>query len=259
MKVLKSDSPSQKEIVRFHQEYSIAKRMDSPYVAKVLGSINQDKVFALLVEDIGGRSLSAWLQDEPPSLSEGLAIAISICRGLYDIHKLRIAHKDISSSNVIWNRQTNEVKIIDFGIASVLDNDLVPPESPHKLDGNLAYMSPEQTGRMNRPIDFRTDFYSLGVTLYELLTRTKPFTSSDPLELIHAHVAKLPPAPSTVNPDIPSMLDKIVLKLLEKNAENRYQSAIGIERDLTEVLRQYRYNERVVDFVLRSTIDLTAF
>jgi predicted ATPase/signal transduction histidine kinase/CheY-like chemotaxis protein/HPt (histidine-containing phosphotransfer) domain-containing protein len=252
LKVLKSDSPSAKEIVRFHQEYSIANRIDSPFVAKVLGLINWDNVVALRIEDIGARSLTAWLETDPPSLPEGLKIAISICRGLHDIHKRGVAHKDISSSNVVWNRKTDQVKIIDFGIASILDKDLVQPESPHKLEGNLAYMSPEQTGRMNRTVDFRTDFYSLGVTLYELFTGKKPFASTDPLELIHSHIAKSPPAPSTVNPDIPKTLSQIILKLLEKNAENRYQSAFGIEQDLNEVLRQFRGTGTAETFVLGS-------
>ncbi len=111
-------------------------------------------------------------------------------------------------------------------------------------------MSPEQTGRMNRPVDFRTDFYSLGATLFELFTRQRPFTSADPLELIHCHIAKLPPAPCSINPDIPPVLGQIILKLLEKDAENRYQSAQGIERDLDEVLRQYRDAGTVKDFAL---------
>ena len=250
LKVLKTDSPSPKEIVRFHQEYLIARKIDSPYVVKILGLIDQDNLVALRIEDIGAQNLNTWLEQDPPSILEGLEIAISVCRGLHDIHKQSIAHKDISSSNVVWNRQTRQVQIIDFGISSVLDKDLVPPEAPQWLEGNLAYMSPEQTGRMNRPVDFRTDFYSLGITLFELFARQRPFLSADPLELIHSHIAKSPPAPSSVNPAIPPMLDKIILKLLEKNAENRYQSAGGIERDLGEVLRQFRSTSAVEDFVL---------
>ncbi|MFT5470253.1 MAG: putative ATPase/signal transduction histidine kinase [Verrucomicrobiales bacterium] len=252
LKVLKADSPSQKEIVRFHQEYAIAKRIDSPYVAKIFDLIDRDNVVALQVEDIGAQSLSAWIELEqgPLPLLEALEVGISVCRGLAGIHDNRIAHKDISSSNVIWNRTTNQVKIIDFGISSLLDKDLVLPDSPNKLDGNLAYMSPEQTGRMNRPVDFRTDFYSLGVTLYEIFVGRRPFESDDSLELIHAHIAKTPPAPTRVNPAIPEMLGKLVLKLLEKNAENRYQSARGIERDLSEVLAQLREKGSVEDFTL---------
>ena len=250
LKVLKSDSPSPREIVKFHQEFSIANRIDSPNVAKIFGMVKQDSVIALRVEDIGAQSLSVWLQREPPSLIEGLEIAIAVCRGLRDIHTALVAHKDISSSNIVWNRQTHQVQIIDFGISSILDTDLVRPDAPQNLDGNLAYMSPEQTGRMNRPVDFRTDFYSLGVTLYELFTRQRPFTSSDPLELIHCHIAKSPPPPSRVNHDIPEVLSKIILKLMEKSAEHRYQNAHGIECDLSEVLRQIRNTGIVEDFAL---------
>ena len=250
LKVLKTDSPSPSEIVQFHQEYAIAERIDSPYVARVLGMVKQDDVVALQIEDIGARSLSAWLEDDAPSLLEGLEIAIAICRGLRDIHKQLVVHKDISSANVVWDRVTNQVKIIDFGISSILDNDRVEPHSPHKLEGNLVYMSPEQTGRMNRPVDFRTDFYSLGVTLYELFVGRKPFESTDPLELIHCHIAQLPHAPCIANTNIPEPLGKIIVKLLQKNAESRYQSACGIEQDLIEVQRQVRETGSAQEFVL---------
>ncbi len=134
LKVLKADSPSPTEIVRFHQEYQIARRIDSPYAAKVMGLIDQEQAVALSVEDIGAQSLIAWLEQDPPSMIEGLEIAIAVCRGLSDIHQQSIAHKDISSSNVVWNRQTSQVQIIDFGISSILDKDHVPPESPQRLE-----------------------------------------------------------------------------------------------------------------------------
>ena len=250
LKVLKVDSPSPSEVVQFHQELSITDKIDSPYVARILGLVQTEDIVALRVEDFGGQSLSAWLRDKPPSLLEGLEIAISICRGLRDIHAQMIVHRDISSSNVVWDRASQQVKIIDFGISSILDSDHIDPHAPQQLEGNLAYMSPEQTGRMNRRVDFRTDFYSLGATLYELFTKQKPFTSNDPLELIHSHIAKSPAVPSRVNPALPAMLDRIIGKLMEKNAENRYQSAVGIEHDIREVLTQLQETGTVPLFTL---------
>ncbi len=236
LKVLKADGPQMRERVRFHQESVIAERVLSPYVARVYRPVS-DPV-ALVVEDIGGLSLAQYLVEAPPDLAEGLRIAIAIARGLRSIHAAHVAHKDISPSNVIWNRETEELRIIDFGIASLLDSDLVQPEAPRDLEGNLPYMSPEQTGRMNRTIDYRTDLYSFGVTLFELFTGRLPFQSADPLEVVYCHLARPPPHPRSITPALPVALGEILLRLLAKSAEDRYQSAEGVEADLAEVLRR---------------------
>jgi predicted ATPase/GAF domain-containing protein len=163
---------------------------------------------------------------------------------------LNIIHKDINPSNIIIQPETGKIKIIDFGISTVFNRETLTLKNPNVLEGTLAYISPEQTGRMNRSLDYRTDFYSLGVTFYELLTGQLPFITSDSLELVHCHIAKQPIPPSEINLEIPSVLSAIVLKLMAKTAEERYQSAFGIQADLAECLRQLETEGRISDFPL---------
>ncbi len=255
LKVLKESSP-ERERIRFYQEFSIAKKINSPYVAKVFDLIKNDSTIGILVEDIDAESVKTWIEKQGLSIADKLTIAIAVCKGLQDIHRVGVIHKDISSSNVLWNPETNTVKIIDFGISSILSKESVSPEVLNKLDGEFFYMSPEQTGRMNRPIDYRTDFYSLGVTLYEMFTDKLPFYSKDPLKLIHAHIAKLPVLPEKINAKIPVVLSKIIMKLLQKTPENRYQTANGIMQDLIEIRRQYHDAGIVSDFII-GTKDLS--
>jgi predicted ATPase/signal transduction histidine kinase len=238
LKVLRSNAPQQREIVRFHQEYFIAGHINSEYVAKVYRLVRDPSFVALEVEDIGGQSLAMHLRDGRPSLVDSLRIAIATCAGLRSIHAASVVHKDISPSNIIWNRESGQLKIIDFGISSLLGSDLVPPEAPRDLEGTLEYMSPEQTGRMNRPLDYRTDLYSLGVTLFKLFTGQLPFASAEPLEIIHCHIARPAPDPRTIAPELPISLAKIITRLLSKSAEERYQSAGGVEADLIETQRR---------------------
>lgn len=169
-------------------------------------------------------------------LTECLRIAIAIADSLGELHKVPIIHKDIKPSNIIINEKTGEVRLTDFSIASrLVVTNATPgqlPKGDMDLEGTLAYMSPEQTGRMNRSLDYRTDFYSLGVTLYEMLTGRLPFISTDPMELVYCHIAKPPVWPKQVNPEIPEAVAAIVMKLLAKRAEERYQSAAGLKYDL---------------------------
>nr|WP_322715030.1 serine/threonine-protein kinase PknK [Nostoc sp. ChiSLP03a]MDZ8216324.1 serine/threonine-protein kinase PknK [Nostoc sp. ChiSLP03a] len=166
----------------------------------------------------------------PLSTFVGLAIALTNILGR--IHAANVIHKDINPGNIVLNLDTGVVKIIDFGIATQFNRTNPTLKSPHILEGTLAYLSPEQTGRMNRLLDYRTDFYSLGVTFYELLTGQLPFSTTDVLELVHCHIAKHPIAPNEINTTIPKPVSDIILKLMAKNAENRYQSAWGIKADL---------------------------
>ncbi len=159
-------------------------------------------------------------------------------------------HKDINPSNIVLNPATGQVKLIDFGISTVLSRETPAFRNANVLEGTLAYISPEQTGRMNRDLDYRTDFYSFGVTLYELLTGLLPFPSTDALELVHSHIARLPPPPHVIRSDLPLAVSAIVLKLLAKNAEDRYQSAYGIVADLAECLRQWRASGSIAPFLL---------
>jgi len=161
-----------------------------------------------------------------------------------------VIHKDIHPGNILYNPENGAVRIIDFSIASVLSLENPQLQPPEHLEGTLSYISPEQTGRMNRLLDFRTDYYSLGATLYELLVGQPPFTTTDPLELVHCHIAKQPVACHELNPEIPEVVSAIVLKLLSKNAERRYRSALGIKADLEECLRQLRRTKDIQGFAL---------
>ena len=178
-----------------------------------------------------------------------LSIAVQLGQALAYLHQSQIIHKDIKPANIIINPQTGIVKFIDFSIASRLSKETPQLSNPNQLEGTLAYMSPEQTGRMNRTLDYRSDFYSLGVTFYEILTGRLPFISNDPLELLHCHLAKQPVAISELNPEIPSSVEAIVTKLMAKNAEDRYQSANGLLADLEICLDQLKTKGEITDFI----------
>ena len=166
------------------------------------------------------------------------------------MHAAGVLHKDIKPDNIIVGPDLRRVALADFSIASVLSEERSAAASPEVLEGSLPYLSPEQTGRMNRPVDYRTDYYSLGATFYELLTGELPFRSSDPLELVHAHVARLPLAPAIQRPQLPAPLSALVMRLLAKNAEDRYQSAAGLLADLEHIRREYAAHGEVADFPL---------
>ena len=180
------------------------------------------------------------MQERPFTLSKSLSLAIQIADILGYIHAENIVHKDINPANIVLNRSTNQLKIIDFSIASIFAPEKLTEQSalknPQVLEGTLAYISPEQTGRMNRTLDYRTDYYSLGATLYEMLTRQLPFETASALELVHCHIAKQPKPAAEVDRAIPAAVSQIIAKLLAKNAEDRYQSAWGIKADLEECL-----------------------
>ena len=170
----------------------------------------------LLLEDFGGQSLAALYENQSVPVSEFLPIAIQVVNILGQIHAAQVIHKDINLSNIVFNQQSGELKVIDFDMASRLSREVKRFESIHSLEGTLAYIAPEQTGRMNRNIDYRSDYYSLGVSFYRLLTGQTPFKDSDTLEAIYAHIAKQPPDPREFQQQLPPALAKIVLKLLEK-------------------------------------------
>ncbi|HBK63233.1 MAG TPA: serine/threonine protein kinase, partial [Cyanobacteria bacterium UBA11166] len=216
--------------------------------------------FLLVMEDFGGISLSEYITSlgdgqNPPFLGDGmlsefLNIAIQIVQTLAGLYSYRVIHKDIKPQNILINPQTKEVKLIDFSISSLLPRENQEITNPNMLEGTLAYISPEQTGRMNRGIDYRTDFYSLGIAFYELLTGKLPFQSDDPLELIHSHIARKPTPPSELVSTIPQVVSDIVMKLMAKTAEERYQSAFGLRYDLETCLQQWQEKNRITPFSL---------
>jgi len=209
----------------------------------------------MVLEDFLGKSLATLKQQHPSTLEDFLEIAIKITTALGAIHAANIIHKDINPSNIVYSPQTQQLKIIDFGISTRLSRENPTIKNLNSMEGTLAYISPEQTGRMNRSLDYRTDFYSLGVTFYELLTGQLPFVSEDVLELVHCHIAKPPIPPHQLvgahrRAPIPKAISNIVMKLMAKTAEERYQSAWGLKADLEECLKQLRTSGQISDFPL---------
>ncbi|MFN6481720.1 MULTISPECIES: AAA family ATPase [unclassified Nostoc] len=249
IKLLKNPYPSFGELLSFRNQYTIAKNLNSPLIVQTYSLEPYQNGYALVMEDFGGISLKEWkLQGNLQSLQEFLEIAIALCDTLNLLYHERIIHKDIKASNILINPKTKQVKLIDFSIASLLPRETQILVNPNVLEGTLAYISPEQTGRMNRGIDYRTDFYSLGVTFYELLTGELPFASNDPMELVHSHIAKIAPLVHKINDEISSVLSKIVSKLMAKNAEDRYQSALGLKFDLENCLHQLKETGEIQNF-----------
>jgi serine/threonine protein kinase len=206
--------------------------------------------WVMVFEDFGGRSLSMLDLAGQLDLADFLSLAIDIADILGRLHRHQIVHKDLNPSNIVLNPETGQVKIIDFGISTVLSRETLSFRNPNVLEGTLSYISPEQTGRMNRAVDYRTDFYSLGVTFYELVTGRLPFIGDDSVELVHSHIAKQPPALFNFRPDLPPVISDIILKLMAKNAEDRYQSAHGLKQDLSECLRHLIDLQQLTNFRL---------
>src|SRR5262245_21165140 len=250
LKLLNQDFPSPERIAWFTREYEVLRNLHLPGVVAAYSLEHDQQRPMMVLEDFGGESLHRLHLAGTLNLDRALRLAISVAEILGQVHQHYIMHKDINPSNIVLNPATEQVKLIDFGISTVLSRETPTFRNPNVLEGTLAYLSPEQTGRMNRDMDYRTDFYSFGVTLYELLTGRLPFASDDPLELVHSHIAKLPPPPHAIVPDLPHALSAIVLKLLAKNAEDRYQSAHGIVADLSECLRQWQARGRIEPFLL---------
>ncbi|MBD2489222.1 ATP-binding sensor histidine kinase [Aulosira sp. FACHB-615] len=271
IKFLKNSYPNYQELLSFCNQYTITKNLNSPLIIQTYSLESYQNGYVLVMEDFGGISLKQWLlQQNPASLQEFLEITISLCDALDLLYQEGIIHKDIKPSNILINPESKQVKLIDFSIATLLPRESQTLVNPNILEGTLAYISPEQTGRMNRGIDYRTDFYSLGVTFYELLTGELPFQSNDAMELVHSHIAKMPPSlenrrltersrsersrseqnPGDRREEIPKVLCDIVMKLMAKNAEDRYQSALGLKYDLEKCLRQLKETGEIENFII---------
>jgi predicted ATPase/signal transduction histidine kinase len=267
IKLLKNPYPGFSELLSFRNQYTIAKNLNSPGIIQTYSLEPYQNGYVLVMEDFGGISLKEWTLKgkTAPSKMEFLEVAIALSNTLDILYRSRIIHKDIKPANILINPETRQVKLIDFSIASLLPRETQTLTNPNVLEGTLGYISPEQTGRMNRGIDYRTDFYSLGVTFYELLTGELPFQSNDPMELVHCHIAKLPSNMNQPHPNplltkervpkagevafgIPQVLSDIVMKLMAKNAEDRYQSALGLKFDLENCLHQLKETGSIENF-----------
>jgi predicted ATPase/serine phosphatase RsbU (regulator of sigma subunit) len=253
--IIKTPVPGEtslKEGIRLYHEYELLQVVGGKGVIRSYGMTRVRGVPALLLEDFGAESLMDHLSSHRLDLTAVLRIGIQVAAALGQIHGSRIVHKDINPSNLLLNPATGEVKVTDFGIASQIPGEMASAGPARLLEGTLPYMSPEQTGRTNRIIDHRADFYAFGVTLYHLLVGWLPFQQADPMELIHAHIARIPPAPAELNPGIPRTVSGIIMKLLAKNADDRYQSAHGLQVDLEECLRQWVTTGVITEFPLGS-------
>ncbi len=279
IKMMRNERPTFNEIAQFRNQYNITKNLNLPSIIKTYSLENYCNGYALIMEDFGGisvdRRMEGYLlpgnfkqvstsqpldtdisttQETEENTSFALKrffhIAIQTTAAIDALHCSRIIHKDIKPANILINPTTQEVKLTDFSIASVLPREIQPLTSPNLLEGTLTYISPEQTGRMNRGIDYRSDFYNLGVTFFELLTGTLPFSNDDLMELIHCHIAKQPPKVKSINSSIPAVLSEIVNKLMAKNAEDRYQSASGLKHDLEVCWQQYQETGSITSFEL---------
>jgi predicted ATPase/tRNA A-37 threonylcarbamoyl transferase component Bud32 len=256
IKLMRNEYPTFNEIAQFRNQYTITKNLDIEGIIQPLSLENYRNGYALVMEDFGGISLKDWIQQSKDqqgyslTLPEFFPIAIAIASILDGLHRDRIIHKDIKPANILINPSTLEVKLIDFSIATLLPREIQNLTNPNVLEGTLAYISPEQTGRMNRGIDYRSDFYSLGVTFFELLSGQLPFTSIDPMELVYCHIAKQPPLLQNTKPEIPQVLCDLVMKLMAKNAEDRYQSAYGIKHDLEICLNKWQDTGKIASFEL---------
>ncbi|HRG48360.1 MAG TPA: trifunctional serine/threonine-protein kinase/ATP-binding protein/sensor histidine kinase [Leptospiraceae bacterium] len=248
IKVLNDKYPPKEKIAKFQYEFEILKNLNINGVIKVIGLAHLGNSPVIIEEEFRGLSLNHYIPQNL-DLSSIIKIFIEVTTVIGKIHEANIIHKDINPSNILWSNEDKQIKIIDFGISSQLSLEKSAIQNPDLLEGTLNYIAPEQTGRMNRPIDYRADFYSLGATFYELLTKQIPFINTkDSMELVHCHIAKQPLAPHEVNKNIPPILSKIILKLMAKNAEDRYQSAIGLQSDLQKCLDLFKTIGKMDDF-----------
>ena len=250
LKCLTASYPSPRELLRMRREFEITRQLQGREFPTMLASKKHFSQRVLVQEDIGGQSLDHMIESRPLGVDTFLDLAISLSRAIAQLHDQGVIHRDINPSNIIYNAETERLQLIDFGLAMRMGWEHTAARVPRHTTGTLSYMSPEQTGRTNRLVDHRADLYSLGATLYELLTGQLPFRSRDPAELIYLHLTHRPTAPSELLPQLPAQLSRIIMKLLSKAPEGRYQSARGVYADLEKCRRQWRERGIVVDFDL---------
>jgi len=244
-----STRPAPESLKRIVHEYSLRDALDSAWAVRPLALSQQRGQTTLVLEDPGGETLDQLLPG-PVEMTQFLRFAIGLATALSGLHKSKLIHKDVKPANVLYNSATGQVRLMGFGIASRLPRERQAPEPPEFIAGTLPYMAPEQTGRMNRSIDSRSDLYALGVTLYEMLTGSLPFSASDSMELVHCHIARQPAPPGERLKNVPGPVSAIVMKLLAKTGEERYQTAAGAENDLRRCLAEWETQHRVEEFPL---------
>jgi PAS domain S-box-containing protein len=236
-------------VERLEHEYALKSELDAGWAARPVALTRDNRRLTLVLEDPGGAPLDRLL-GRPLDVSHFLRIAIPLAGALRHVHERGLIHKDIKPANILVDSASGGVWLTGFGIASRLPREHQAPAPPEVIAGTLAYMAPEQTGRMNRSVDPRSDLYALGITFYEMLTGTLPFTAVDPMEWVHCHIARQPVPPNERVADVPGPLSAIVMKLLAKTAEERYQTAAGVEADLRRSLAEWEAHGRIESFPL---------
>ncbi len=249
-KILSADYPAESQIRRLKKEYELTKKIQSNYVVRTEGFEKEGNRYFIILDDTEGETLKTVFGKKNPDIITLLSVFSKIAQGLSDIHSSGIIHKDINPHNIIYNQENDIVKIIDFGISTEFIMESPNFRNPNRVEGTISYIAPEQTGRVNRNIDFRIDFYSLGVTFYELLTGSLPFISDEPMEMFYSHIAKSPVPPEKMNSKIPSAVAEIVLKLLKKNPDDRYNTALGLKKDLDFCLRELKQSGTIQAFTV---------
>ncbi|MBH9577798.1 diguanylate cyclase domain-containing protein [Inhella proteolytica] len=251
LKVLDSDQPAPEQLARWRHEYALLRELDSEWVVRARELRPAQRSLVLVLEDFGPHNLAQLIERRLLDLSESLSLAIQLCHAVSAVHQARLIHGDIAPKNVLVDLVQLRLKLCDFGLATRLDSE-TRRSSEGGPRGTLEYLSPEQTGRTNLAVDYRSDFYSLGVTLYELFGGQRPFQASDPLALLHAQIALAPRPLHELNPQVPEALAAIVHKLLAKNPDERYQSSYGLRMDLEQCAERLRVQGRIEPFTLAS-------
>src|SRR5260370_22923159 len=244
-----SAQPSSETLARLQHAYALREELDPAWAAQPLRLEPHQGRLMLFSEDPGGEALLGLL-GRPWEIASFLRLAIGVATALAQLHQRGLVHKDIKPANILVNSVTGQAWLMGFGVASRLLRERQAPSPPEMIAGTLAYMAPEQTGRMNRSIDFRSDLYALGVTFYEMLAGELPFTASDPMEWVHCHIARQPRPPDERVAGIPRPLSAIVMKLLAKTAEDRYQTTAGLMVDLRKCLTEWESHRRIDPFPL---------
>ncbi|MEA3116777.1 MAG: hypothetical protein QOI13_47 [Paraburkholderia sp.] len=239
-----AEHPTPATLDRLAHEYALREDLDAAWAVRPLELVREGGRTMLMLEDPGGEPLERLL-GAPLETDHFLRLAIDIAVAVGKLHRQGLLHKDVKPSNILVNCADGQVRLTGFGIASRVPRERQAPEPPETIAGTLAYMAPEQTGRMNRSIDSRSDLYALGVTFYEMLTGSLPFTAADPMDWVHCHIARKPLPPGERLEKIPAPLSEVVMKLLAKTAEERYQTAAGVENDLRYCLAEQELRGRI--------------
>ncbi|HEX8783045.1 MAG TPA: AAA family ATPase, partial [Steroidobacteraceae bacterium] len=245
---LTAEPPPPASVDRLAHEYALKDHLESAWAARPLELVREHDRTMLVLEDPGGEPLDRHL-GEPMETPRFLQLAVSIASALRQVHQRGLVHRDLKPAHILVNGTNGYVHLTGFGLASQLPRERQPPGPPEFIAGTLAYMAPEQTGRMNRSIDSRSDLYALGVIFYQMLTGVLPFTASDPMEWVHCHIARTPMPPRQRVVSISDSISHIVTKLLAKTAEERYQTAAGVERDLRRCLAGWQASCRIETFL----------